>query len=157
MLTEADEKQLSEFAETAGWRRRDINGVTVWTLRGFDGGFSFVEMIGLTFQGWAAQRLAALTKPFYLDRSFWLTLLSSCGGLATALINELIGSQNHILSSAGMAIAAAAPFIGKYIHDQAKTSAALDMRRAQEYWDTQPPPRPLPALVPVVAPVDPPR
>lgn len=154
-ISEADEKMMADAAETAGWRRRDLNGVTVWTLRGFDGIFSLSECMVYICQGWAAQRLADLVKPWWKDRSVWLTILASSGGLMTAVTNELVGSQNHVLSAAGMMLASMAPFISNFIHKQAQEAAVLDMRKADTYWAAQPPPKTLGPPAP--APVEPPK
>ncbi len=139
-LSDADVEKMSSHLEAAGWRRRDINGVVVWTLRGFDGLFSLVEAFGYVCAGWSAQRLADLVKPWYKDRAVWFTVLSAFGGVGTAIITELVGSQNHILSSLGLALGTLAPFIARYLHAQAQQAAVLDMRKSDEFWAAQPPP-----------------
>jgi hypothetical protein len=141
MLITDDEKRLVEQLEAAGWRSRDVNGTLIWTLRGFEGSSTTIEAHGHICAGWAAQRLADLVKPWYLDRSVWLTVLAASGGVTTAVVNELVGSQNAILSAAGMALATLAPFIGKYIHTQAQAAAALDMRKPEGLLSPAQPPK----------------
>lgn len=141
MLTDEDEKKQVAYLEAAGWRPQSVNGVVVWTLRGFDGIYSLTEAFGWVCQGWAAQRLAALVLPWYKDRSVWLTIAAASGGVVTALASELAGSQNHILSAAGMAIASAAPFVSKYVNERARQAAALDMRPPPSQGQLPQPPR----------------
>lgn len=154
-FTEDEMKQLAEHAEAGGWRKRDFNGQMVWALRGFDGSFTFAEALCYICQGWGAQRLANLVKPWWRTWSAWLTILPMFGGFATALINELAGSHNQTISALGISLGTAAPFIGKFIRDQAEKAAALDMRKADEFWAVQPrsallaPPRPNPGPVDV--------